>query len=113
MAEATIRRGRAMAEHSPGPWTIDRTTLSIVRLLITPEDVTAWHISSERTTIAYVPSDYNPREQKANARLIAAAPALLAACRAVLSSPRHGDTPSDEAIEMVRAAIARATQPDA
>lgn len=33
---------------------------------------------------------------------------LLAACRAVLSSPTSGNTPSDEAIDLVRAAIAKA-----
>lgn len=44
-----------------------------------------------------------------DSRLAAAAPDLLAACRAVLSSPTHGDTPSSEAVEMVRDAIAKAT----
>jgi hypothetical protein len=44
-----------------------------------------------------------------DSRLAAAAPDLLAACRAVLSSPRVGDTPSEEAVQMVREAIAKAT----
>jgi hypothetical protein len=49
-----------------------------------------------------------PEEGKANANLICAAPDLLAACEAVLYSPTHGDTPSPEAVEMVRSAVALA-----
>jgi len=37
-----------------------------------------------------------------------AAPDLLEACKAVLSSPKYGNEPSDEAIEMVEDAIAKA-----
>ena len=70
-------------QHTPEPWGYDKTTLSIVRLIITPEEVGAWQISptaKPNNVIAYVPSDYAQEEQLANARLIAAAPALLAAC---------------------------------
>ncbi len=42
------------------------------------------------------------------ARLFAAAPELLLACEAMLSSPTYGDTPSPAAVEMCRAAIAKA-----
>ena len=44
-----------------------------------------------------------------HARLIAAAPDLLAACEAMLSSPSYGDTPSPEALELCRNAIAKAS----
>ncbi len=47
-------------------------------------------------------------EQEANARLIAAATDLLEACKAMLSSPTYGNEPSDEAVEMTIAAIAKA-----
>ena len=42
-----------------------------------------------------------------DARLIAAAPEMLAACRAVQSSPHYGNEVSEEAMAMVDAAIAK------
>jgi hypothetical protein len=50
------------------------------------------------------------RDQAVDAeRTPLAAAAPLAACKAVLSSPLYGDEPSEEAIKMVEAAIAKAT----
>lgn len=71
-----------MAEHTPGPWGYDETTLAICRLIVTIEEVQAFRVSptaSSNHVITYVPCDVNRQEQEANARLIAAAPDLLAA----------------------------------
>lgn len=83
-----------MNDHTPEPWTIGETTLDIVRGFVTPEAVGAFAIyDKNRTVIAYVPSDYKRKRQAANARLIAAAPKLLGAGRAMLKA---ADTLMDE-----------------
>lgn len=97
------------AKHTPGSWEV---------VLFFPDDCKdeGYWIRDEinRNWIARV-HRWNgaPRSpdatSKANAYVLAAAPDLLAACEAVLSSPSHGDTPSEDAIQMVRAAIAKAT----
>lgn len=52
-------------------------------------------------------------ETLANARLIAAAPELLEACEAIVSSIEGGPVEPEDAIASVRAAIAKATGGDA
>lgn len=92
------------AQHTPGPWSV---TSEIDRIfngeLIRPGK------PEERNTPVAVVCDFNrfdrDDERKANARLIAAAPDLLAACEAALS-----DGPEHFAVaKQLQAAIARAT----
>lgn len=52
-----------------GPWTMKQTTLTIVRGLVTPEDVDCWQISSSQGVVCYVPDDGSERA-KSNAELI-------------------------------------------
>ncbi len=115
-----------MPDYTPGPWTIEHTTLDIVRLLVTPEEVGAWEISAEQNpnrAIAYVPSDYAPEQQAANARLIATAPDLLEACyfmrdfyhmdtQEFVAKWGHGHTTKSVG-DKARAAIARVEKDDA
>lgn len=92
-----------MSEHTPGPWRAgyideqDRRERMIVRA-----EAVDGH--------PYVAICPNPLagSHEANARLIAAAPDLLAACELMLSSPKYGNAPSEAAVEAARAAIARA-----
>jgi hypothetical protein len=91
--------------HTPGPWTVGlRNDDSIIRA---GEDGIA-HIFDVRR---FGPdSNIDPATQgiwQANARLIAAAPDLLAASQAVIAA-WHSGTFSDEAMTL-RAAIAKAT----
>jgi hypothetical protein len=89
-----------MTKHTPGPWQVD-------------QDGAGWYIESnpERDhSIAFgrwadqeEAPDANDNEKLANARLIAAAPDLLAACIEVASGY------STRGSEMARAAIAKAT----
>lgn len=96
-----------MAEHTPGPWYLAQmgygsivcakaATLLPLRMGVIHLDIVA------RT-------DWNRGEEdEANARLIVAAPDLLAALKGVL---RVADRKTDE-FDAARAAIAKATIPD-
>ena len=94
--------------HTPGHWTYFMRTRAdakkVTGFYIKPEngyDIAELHVTSSR-----------PREeQMANARLIAAAPKLLAACQAVLDRHNYQGTgqPWPELFRQVRAAVADAT----
>ncbi len=84
-----------MNQHTPGPWKVKQGT-----------DVTEDRAKEPCTVAKCWSSTFAPprEEAAANARLIAAAPSLLAACKMVLDDP--GLTAS--ANDMLRAAIAKA-----
>jgi hypothetical protein len=92
---------KTKTQHTPGPWEADDFYVTT-------------QAGSPPRTIACSPSPYTWR--KADARLIAAAPELLNACRELLEvlekSNAHGEEyqwdPLDEAARL-RAAIAKAT----
>lgn len=98
-----------MSAHTPGPWHIERGTSVYVRA----DD--AHHVGpicSIRSRLDYPGMDPIVAETlDANARLIAAAPDLLAALRSLVME--HGGTlgcqRGDERAVAVRAAIAKAT----
>lgn len=79
--------------HTPGPWNIE------------PYNIMQ-RIKAGQATVALpcMNDDVSAIQCGANARLIAAAPDLLAALRAMLDDDNH-----DAAKEQARAAIARAT----
>lgn len=89
-------------KHTPGPWEVYGGT----RAGIDKED------GSFSIVVAGYDDDecgiygHTDAEAAANARLIAAAPDLLAACRAALEGQ---SIPPFEKYEMIRAAIAKAT----
>ncbi len=87
--------------HTPGPWAITldaRNALGFVRPA-TPE------LSTPIATIHYADSG----APDANARLIASAPDLLAACVLFEDLTRNGAWPGSEDLAQLQAAIARAT----
>ncbi len=99
--------------HTPGPWTAD---LNFVGERGCPD---VWQINAEHHAICTTQFCY-AQETAANARLIAAAPDLLASCTALVAAMRRyevevdGDAPTAH-IDMMReadSAIARATQPE-
>lgn len=112
-----------MSAHTPGPW--------VSTDMVTPRNWTDRKmigecvlVRTEEFAIADVRSDFCIAEEaKANARLIAAAPELLEALKAVLSADLYADSEglvsfaypnTDEgeaAAEIARRAIAKATQP--
>ena len=83
-------------QHTPGPW---------LALDYTGTDEPAWHV---------VPGDFHGTiatldpEQSANARLIAAAPDLLAALEALVANLDEGDFISTTRIDAARAALSKA-----
>lgn len=94
-----------MVEHTPGPWSVE------------PDDRPnmEWnnHIAAgEYMRICFM-SHYPSRqdEMEANAHLIAAAPDLLAACKAMFEwTKSRTDIHPADAWEMARKAIAKATK---
>ena len=106
MADPTGPAGRAA--HTPGPWTIRHGT----NVFAVRRDV--GHESSVANTGGFFnnKTDVGP-ENEANARLVAAAPDLFAACREVLLWSMHSGAfcePEDEAVlAAVTAAVRKAT----
>lgn len=96
-----------MSEHTPGPWQVWYGGL---------DGDTYFTIGSKYGDVSGVVCDYavpSPRpsaEVRANARLIAAAPDLLAACQAALPYVEQMPWPAPErVVDAVRAAVAKAT----
>ena len=80
-------------QHTPGPWQYKRTS--------------GFDYGS---TAYWVPGICTNIDTEANARLIAAAPELLEALKAVLDNPYREGTASHERVkDIARAAIAKAT----
>lgn len=86
-------------QHTPGPWVVDRSHPDWV------EGTTIW---ANDVVIAHAVADQH-HQTEANARLIAAAPDLLAALEACLRRlDAHDDQSAPECLA-ARAAIAKAT----
>ncbi len=95
-----------MAKHTPGPWTFEVEKRSGPHLTATP-------IFAHGDVIGEVYRDSCRDNSQANARLIAAAPELLAALHEALSAlvdPSRGPSGNAYVIEQARAAIAKTTQ---
>ena len=94
-------------QHTPGPWVFDLSKSW------RPHRVSLCHfVGNDDADIAHIGENFSsnrsPAETIANARLIAAAPELLAALQAVADYWAGGDVPADIDAAM-RAAIAKAT----
>jgi hypothetical protein len=102
-----------MSKHTPGPW-------SVRCLDEIDEEYRIEAASTLFVDISPCSDGYTPGQTKFNARLIAAAPELLAVCRKaepilgqyIDDQCERGDTPTDVAIVLVemRHAIARAEE---
>ncbi len=85
-------------DFTPGPWVVNTRTLSVIE-----------PAGASFDAIATVQASNVP-EWEHNARLIAAAPCLLAALAAIIEADDCGALTQDD-IERGRAAIAKATKP--
>lgn len=95
------------APHSPAPWSVDPADRSPARLLDSKGECLAHVYLTEERTRRRTPAHV------ANAHVIAAAPALLEACRRalfILESPAFPAslTNGGGALDVIRAAIAKA-----
>lgn len=88
------------ASHTPGPWSYRGRDGNGARPVV----------SSESANMIVATLSYGP-EGEANARLIAAAPDLLAELAALVHDIEVGITVTDGMLADARAAIAKATQP--
>ena len=96
------------AKHTPGPW----------RIATEPSGIRARHIKADSyltvcSSLTSVSRNCGPDEINANARLIAAAPELLAALETAYMAligylPAHRNDVTDAAIGAARAAITKA-----
>ena len=89
------------AKHTPGPWTIGDENNQHVEICI--GDAVANLDRQDRYGLHMV---FSREEMLANAHLIAAAPKLLEALENMMDGGLEGPTP--QAIDMARAAIAKA-----
>ena len=97
------------AQHTPGPWRIEEDPNHWF-------DITGESENGLARLISLLHPVGTPQETEANARLIAAAPALLAACEAIVAAnilpademPRREMDAAYPAIDLCRAAIAQA-----
>ena len=103
-------------KHTPGPWSITNTIMGSVDPVTLPSSVIAPPYGSVDTicVFSFMTKKKPHDEQQANARLIAAAPDLLAALRLLLDGLQtyapeflHG-LPKADYIRAARAAIAKA-----
>lgn len=96
-------------QHTTGPWKATHAMgdQGIARHIWSATD----GVTSHRELVAMIPDVDGDREHiNADARLIAAAPEMLAALMAAKSEMHaHSATRNSEALELVRAAIAKAT----
>ena len=95
-----------MTQHTPGPWEAGLLDSTGVPIYSGPTD--------EAEVLAYV-SDVNSGDTEANARLIAAAPALLAAAEAALDQlaakrPTYDPVGDAHVRRQLRAAIKQAKE---
>lgn len=87
-----------MSKHTPGPWYIDAKTIMVIRAS-----------DSLIAMTAGLPDDELTQQELANARLIAAAPDLLAALEAMVIRYGWGHNEADPEMKHARAVIAKAT----
>ena len=97
------------ATFTPGPWhAFEQSSYSATKGLF---EIDANHPSGNRQTIAVTPFAGDGHELWANARLIAAAPELHAQAkileRLLTELAMQGETGTDEALEEVRALLAK------
>ena len=99
-------------KHTPGPWCIGDSNLPVSQFAVMQSEPTGKHSTILRMAIG----EPKHGEVMANARLIAAAPDLLAACKRLLVEVEwealRADIVTDEAradIALAKEAIAKAT----
>jgi len=102
------------ATHTPGDWIVEQDTLGCKNIIAVHEDGREEPFFTLETNIGYTHGLANEDEDAANARLICAAPILLATLQSIfnLTSPGIKGWPTvklDDAREMARDAIQLAT----
>jgi hypothetical protein len=101
-----------MSKHTPGPWSIDGPTRMGGARIVAPYKPQCTYMVAE-----VLPDCPDDAARDANARLIAAAPDLLAACKAAVATgmvpqldslPTNTKTAVGDAAKMIYDAIAKA-----
>lgn len=95
-----------MSTHSPGPWQ-DKITDDGDLIVVIPPHEQFCHV------LHFGDMENTEGEDHHNAALVAAAPDLLACCRAMLALHESGSwgAPPGEYLPALRAAVAQATEP--
>lgn len=80
-------------KHTKGEWEIQEETMELQVALEDTDPFSCIDITCNGKNIVLIPTDWDTKVAKANAKLIAAAPKLLEALRTiVLLADRHGAT---------------------
>ena len=99
-----------MANHTPGPWTVERDPCHFHTASSVRGGASDGAKFPGRQLMAEVGGFADVQEQEANAALIAAAPDLLDACEQVLIASEDNGDMDDIDWNQLRAAIAKARQ---
>lgn len=95
-----------MSQHTPGPWATHGSGNCPCGMVFGPDGNVLVHHAVTHEWADFIPVE---AQQIANARLIAAAPELLEACKALLALYQANGMPnSGGSYEMAKAAIAKA-----
>ncbi len=95
-----------MSKHTPGPWVVDEANTNLVARLVNG----VYEYVCEVEPSSFSTREYSQDQEEADARLIAAAPELLAALkRMVLDGNCRDANYRALANDQARAAIAKAT----
>jgi hypothetical protein len=101
-----------MSAHTPGPWAVEDPIFQQLTIVEADKQTYEWRFIASVDLVPYAEDDrpISVGEATANARLISAAPDLLAALQAV-DLARHTDAGDDwqRATDLTDAAIAKAT----
>ena len=99
-----------MSKHTLGPWRLSNYHYPHCEIVADRGSSDTDSRPGARLICRTADNGKLPYEFKANARLIAAAPDLLKACKAIIENEPKGITPYfDESIELAEQAIAKAT----
>lgn len=99
-----------MNKHTPGPWRIDPTCNADIQSADGTREIATVITGFNSFAIVHPNGAENLSEAEANGRLIAAAPELLEALRAMLAQHHGGSVVSEAHWTAARAAIAKATE---
>ena len=109
MVDSSRSTQQQTAQHTPGPWTVDAESPANDGSVLARVGGGPNYLGLAISAPVFLGEADGRTEDRANARLIAAAPELLAAAYRGIAALTANGAPNCEAVKELRAAIASAT----